>query len=382
MNIYIIDLTDRNPVQYNPRLCSAMAKENIGGSVTLMSPKFDYVMEGYKTKKLLSFLPKEMSSSKGWYKRFVRAIETLANYIYLLFFFLGKKNAVVHFQWLPFLEFMSIESGLLWIFKSINPSVKLFLTIHNVFPHDISVDRRYIYMNRFSECAKRFDGFFVHLKSVKEEVANVFGVDERKVHIAYHGIFEADGYISKEKTNKSLKKKVLMYGYQNYYKGTDLMIEALKGLPRKYKDTISLKIVGKTDPVLIEKYKHIIETGEILWENRYVSNSELYDAINDADLLMFPYRNISQSGALLLALSYKKPIITSDLPSFVETLEGFPSSCFFKNGDVESLRALLVRYVNDEIDIKSEIDIIKKLNNKYSWDETAKMTLKAYSLCF
>ena len=93
-----------------------------------------------------------------------------------------------------------------------------------------------------------------------------------------------------------------------------------------------------------------------------------------------PYRNISQSGVLLLALSYRKPILTSDLSSFKETLHGYPDDYFFKREDTQSLADMLTRFVNGDIDKKMLCGIIDTLNNKYSWKETAKATLRAYCI--
>lgn len=381
MNIYIVDITDRNPVQYNPRLCSSLAKINKGGSVTYMSPKFDWTLDGYNTKKLFNLVPRNMTNTKSIFKRTLRTVETLMNYFYLIIYFSREKEPIIHFQWLPFLEFIGIENAILRVIKIVNPSIRTFLTIHNVYPHDMTSCQREKYKARFIKCSNCFDGFFVHLQSVKEEVEQTYGLDNNKVHVTYHGIFKADGFEISTKKNETSKKTVLMYGYQNYYKGTDILLDAYCSLTAEYKDKINLVIVGKSDDVLLKKYSYLIESKEVEWVNRYVSNNELYAAINEADLLLFPYRKISQSGALLLALSYNKPLLTSNLPSFIETLEGFPIYFFFEKNNPESLKELLVRYLDGDINTQLQIELIERLNKKYSWDETAKNTLSAYSAC-
>ena len=111
----------------------------------------------------------------------------------------------------------------------------------------------------------------------------------------------------------------------------------------------------------------------------FVSDETLYDAIGRSDLILLPYRKISQSGVLLLALSFRKPILTSDLPSFKETLEGYPDEYFFKSEDPKSLSKLLENFVDGKIDVVLQMGIIEKLNIKYSWAETAKSTLNAYN---
>lgn len=59
------------------------------------------------------------------------------------------------------------------------------------------------------------------------------------------------------------------------------------------------------------------------WMPYFVAEQKLDYEINESDVIILPYRSISQSGVLLLSLYFKKPIITSDLPSFKETLKGY-----------------------------------------------------------
>ena len=114
------------------------------------------------------------------------------------------------------------------------------------------------------------------------------------------------------------------------------------------------------------------------WVGGVGPNKDLYQAIGESDLILLPYRNISQSGVLLLALSYKKPILTSDLPSFRETLEGYPRDYFFKPDNPKSLAEMLKRYVDGDINEEYLKEKIIKLNFKYSWSESARNTLAAY----
>ena len=48
----------------------------------------------------------------------------------------------------------------------------------------------------------------------------------------------------------------------------------------------------------------------------FVEDAELASLITASDAVILPYRHIYQSGALLLAMTYGKAIIASDLPGF------------------------------------------------------------------
>ena len=97
----------------------------------------------------------------------------------------------------------------------------------------------------------------------------------------------------------------------------------------------------------------------------------------DSDVLVFPYRNISQSGALLLALAFGKLMIVSKLPSFIETLEGFPEDSFVDVNSVESLQKAIISHIDKEDTAYKQI--ISFLQQKYSWENSAKKAIELYN---
>lgn len=378
--IVVLDITSRNAEQYNPSLCRELASHLDSGCIVLMAPSHYGPIIGYKYKKLISFVPESKMTSVSRIKRILRAIETLINYFYVLVYLLCKKPDLLHIQWLPFLEILNIEKYILACFKIVSPKTALFLTVHNIYPHDIGAKRKKSYTERFKKIDSYIDGYMVHLNSSRKELSTAFNIDERKIHIAYHGIYKAEGYeIDAKSANKSENFSIIMYGIQKRYKGADILVDAIQLLPEKYQKRISALIMGRTDPGLYLEYYEKANKLNIKWVNRYVTDIELYSGISNADLIILPYRSISQSGVLLLALSYHKPILTSDLPSFRETLEGYPSDYFFEANNPQALADVLKRYIDNTVNLKLITNVINNLNIKYSWANTAKATLKAYN---
>lgn len=380
MNIVVLDITGRNATQYNPSLCTSLS-EREGLNVTLLSPTLHCKPSGYCYKKLFKIIPEKLTASEGGLKRGLRLLEVILNYMYLLIYILFNRPNILHIQWLPLIEFASGEKFVLKFLKLLSSKTKIVLTVHNIYPHNINVEEMPKYRRRFLHLNNIIDAYIVHLYSSKNELSADFGILEDKIHVAYHGIYVADKYNPKMICENNYEKKIIMFGYQNYYKGTDLLIEALKKLPKEYQKKVKVLIVGKTDSTLYDKYQSECNKLNVNWINRFVSDEELYDAIGGSDLILLPYRKISQSGVLLLSLSYKKPILTSDLPSFKETLVGYPDDYFFKSEDSNSLSLILQKYLDGIIDENRMKSIIEKLNIKYSWSETAKSTLNAYNSC-
>ena len=234
------------------------------------------------------------------------------------------------------------------------------------------------YHKRFLEIDPFITGYLVHLKSTKEELEREYTIKKEKLHIAYHGIYK--GEIPKMCSKPPLDERIylILFGNQSNYKGTDIFIDALKKIPKSFLEKISVKIIGQTEKQLYDRCINDAQNLGVDWINNFVEDCELYQAINESDLIILPYREITQSGVLLLALSYTKPIITSDLQPFKETLDGYTDDCFFEAGNPDSLADLIIRYIDGKIDIERQKEIIRKLNIKYSWDNTAISTLKAY----
>ena len=59
-----------------------------------------------------------------------------------------RRIDVLHLQWLPFLEFNSIEIPLLRCFRKLFRRCKMVLTVHNIYPHDMSAVGKVKYKER------------------------------------------------------------------------------------------------------------------------------------------------------------------------------------------------------------------------------------------
>lgn len=287
-----------------------------------------------------------------------------------------RKPNILHLQWLPLVEVSAIEKHFLKILRLIAPKTKFLLTIHNVYPHDCSEGNRLIYRERFSKVEPYFDKFIVHLETTKKEFCSTFGISADRVKVLHHGVLAPKG-LDTVRRHRGKVLKLIMYGNQSTYKGTDVFVNALTQLPLEYKDKVQALVVGKTYSNYLNELKEKKENANIEFIPEYVSDEDLYKYIADSDIIVLPYREISQSGVLLLAMSTKRLIITSDIPSFKETLVGMGEETFFENGNAASLSKLITRYADNLVDINKQLDTIEGLESKYSWINVAE-TYKSF----
>lgn len=369
---YIKDISGK-VMNYDLALYKAIKKEAKEVSVRFLAP-------GYG---LLSLIPKKWQYSENIVKRLVKVLEGLLNYVFTCIKVACAKPDVLHMQWLPFMEFVGWEIPILRCLKRLSPKTRLVLTIHNIYPHDMSDEREKVYNERFRKACSLFDAFIVHTKISKADVIREFGLNADKVHVCCHGVFEPKGVTISSEYRKDGKLHILQFGGQSFYKGTDLLVDAVCGLDEERKKRIEMHIVGGISHSFLDELKAKDADSIITWKAYYLSDEELYQEINAADLIVLPYRAISQSGVLLLSIYFGKLIICSDLPSFKETMrgddgDGLDDSLFFKSEDTDSLRELIVRYIDSNVDVETISNRVQHLKSLYSWQSAAKATLMVY----
>ena len=333
---------------------------------------------------LLSIVPRKFKASENIIKRILKVAEGLFNYVYTMIKVACTKPDVLHLQWLPFIEFNGCEVPILKSIKRLSPKTKLDLTIHNIYPHNMSMKAKKKYNIRFREACALFDAFIVHTNISKEEVICEFGLIPDKVNVCCHGVFEPKSIKINTTRRKEGKLHILQFGGQSYYKGTDLLVDAVCGLDERHKAKIETHIVGGISSHFLEELKTKDKDSLIKWKPYFLDDDELYQEINDADIIVLPYRAISQSGVLLLSIYFGKLIICSDLPSFKETMRGqegdkLDDSLFFKSEDADSLKKILTRYIDKNINEKDVQDRVQHLKKLYSWTNAAKSTLDVYN---
>ena len=373
MNYLMVDISGK-VLNYDIALCEAMFKAlPKNDHLKLFAANIDTSKIECPSKKMLSLVPKSLRNSENKIKRGIKALEGIVNYLFLVICLLFNHVNVLHLQWLPFLEICSIEKIFLKLIRFVSPKTKIILTVHNLYPHNFDDKQKESYCKRFDGIKSLIDTFILHLECSKVEFCEQFNVDLQKVRVVHHGIFvpknvEVVPHIRGEKLN------FIMYGNQSYYKGTDVFVDALNLLPKELKQKVHATIVGKIDNGFYQELKQKTSNLDVEWIPKFVPDDVLYKKIMESDVIVIPYREISQSGVLLLALSFKRMIIASDLPSFKETLAGFGDDMFFENGNVcglaKAIGTCLISCGKNE-NIES---VIEKLCDSYSWEKIGRNT--------
>ena len=136
-------------------------------------------------------------------------------------------------------------------------------------------------------------------------------------------------------TDKVGYRKFLFFGFIQDYKRLDLFIHAAKQI-----NNAQFIIAGACNEW--EKYEKIIERMDNLQCNiHFLKNDEIKLYFQEADYLVLPYDESTQSGPLLIAYNYNIPVIASDIELFKAMVCDKQNGFLFEKGNLGSLIKVL-----------------------------------------
>src|SRR5688572_29848894 len=152
----------------------------------------------------------------------------------------------------------------------------------------------------------------------------VHGVPLEKIDIIPHGIPNVPFAGSKNRLGVEGRPLILTFGLLGPDKGIEHVIDALPTILAHYPDAVYI-VLGATHPHIIERHgetyrlgleeqaKRLGVDGNVIFHNRFVSQSELSEFLAAADIYITPYLNPEQitSGTLAYALGAGKAVIST-----------------------------------------------------------------------
>jgi glycosyltransferase involved in cell wall biosynthesis len=241
------------------------------------------------------------------------------------------------------------------------PPVPLILTVHDVVPHPgqtpKSLSRRL--MVRVWE--RRAAGFIVHGEDLRPILeARVGG---RPVAVVSHGVRPEE-----RPDPVPDAPGILFFGRLEPYKGLGVLMEAMR-LVWEVRPDARLVVAGRG-----QAEPEVVDDPRIRKLARYVPEAEVDDLFRDAQLVVAPYTEGSQSGVLCLACARGIPAVVSDvgaLPSLV-----VDSSQVVPRGDAAALAQALVRNLDHGPELREAV--LRKARSELSWLAAARRTVRFY----
>ena len=310
-----------------------------------------------------------------------KIVSYIFSYIKIFLCVIKKKPVIIHCQWfkLPWFDLHVIK-----LIKRVFLNIKIIYTAHNVLPHDKSEKYRLIY----SKLYNKVDFIITHTESSKEEIVSLCNKNKENIHVIPHGLINykieneiiADEIKKLKRKHKIINQKIFIsLGIQSYYKGIDLILNSwIKSKDLNNNDNLLLIIAGKGD---LEYYKYIKSSTNIIIRNEFISDKEFIAYFKIADVVLLPYRKISQSGVLLTAINEEVPVLVSNVGGLTEPFRCGRIGWIMSETSQDELANLLTKISKNPQEINSiKNDKISwnKVKDYYNWSRIQKTTFNFY----
>ena len=258
------------------------------------------------------------------------------------------------------------------ILPFVNKKTKVITTIHDVSMHlgekNSLIDRFNDYIIRHSHKIVTLSERFIPLISEK------YVFNTKQICWIRHGNYNYYRPVNFQNKN-SITKRILFFGRIHEYKGISVLLDAMTIIKEKDPDIV-LNIVGKgkfsdSDN---EKINWLGKSCNIV--NKYIPNEEIYRYFEDIDFVVVPYIEASQSGVVMLAYSFSKPVI-------VTNVGGLPEQVFEDTGiivqpnDKNALADSILKMYEEPQKIPEMGKFAEEKNETvFSWKTSAKKLLK------
>ncbi len=283
-------------------------------------------------------------------RRVLKLVEMAANLLALTLRSAIRAPEILHIQYLPLLRWpLPLD---LWFVRWVQRrGTKLVLTVHDLMPHDTADEHK----AAFERLYRRMDALICHSEHIKARLTSEFGIAEERIAVIPHGPFFYDLPATTEQQSSATfgvpsgHSTVLWQGIIFPYKGLDLLLEAWQAVEQA-NSAAHLVVVGTGDPVLLANLRqqvHRLGLQRLTLDLRFVSTEELVAAYRAAEIVVYPYRAITTSGALATGLALGKAIVASDLPVFREILTSGENALLVSPGDKVQLAAAILKLLDD-----------------------------------
>jgi len=178
--------------------------------------------------------------------------------------------------------------------------------------------------------------------------------------------------------NVEKKEQILWVGRFLPGKGVRYLIEAFHHLKKNHED-LKLKMVGDgpLKEKMVDKAKELGIYDDIIFET-FVPNEKMPEIYNESKLFALASLTEGVPRTVLEALSCGVPVVSTRLPQITDILDGCGSVIAQKNP--KKLANEIIRlFENEEIIKEYEKQGRIKIKENYSWRDTVKKTIKAYS---
>ncbi|GAB4575746.1 MAG: hypothetical protein Kow0077_28770 [Anaerolineae bacterium] len=390
MRVYVVEASAKGGlIHYAFHLCRAM--QRIGVEMTLVtstSYELRALEHNFRVVELLRLWDPRGKKSANFLWRKVRrgwrGVQYVSEWVRLIRFLTRERPDVVLFGEMRF----SFEVYFLKLLR--RSGLVLADIVHDVEPYDTSRGSEQIVASReqiatFEQIYAQFDYLFVHDASNYQRFLALYNIPSQRVHTIFLPTSELMLEVAQSHTPESLRRElgvvpnrpvILFFGTITKYKGLEDLIRAF---PKIYEATGAQLIVAgfpakDVDAGELQALARALQIdSQIAWYLDYVPNEWVATLMAISDLVVLPYRAITQSGILQIAYACGKPVVATRVGGLPDIVEDGKSGLLAAPGDPESLANTVIEALRSPEQLEAMGAYARTLaESKYSWDVLAR----------
>jgi glycosyltransferase involved in cell wall biosynthesis len=232
---------------------------------------------------------------------------------------------------------------------------------------------------------RELDGIIVHEEEHINILRSVFDTDPAKIFLIPHGARVMDPVPdARKKLGLEDRKVILLTGYLWHTKCFEKIVDLFPRIVEKVPDAW---LVLSSRPrmlefntyrrMLLEKINNSPARDRIeVFRGQFPQKT--FDTILSAsDIMVLPYTAGAQSGTMAHAMTFGKPLVTSNLAAFVDTLEKSGAG-FYAETDDEYVDRIVTLLTDPEVYKRFSRNALIYAKENISWDIVARETIKVY----
>jgi glycosyltransferase involved in cell wall biosynthesis len=256
-------------------------------------------------------------------------------------------------------------------------SRKVF-TVHDHVQHLGEYSRQATWYLKYIAKGSRMHRFIAQSDFVREGFMKEYGVSPDRVTTIRYGTLD----LYKKWEDPSVVEEpntVLFFGRISPYKGLEYLAEAWKTI-RVSNPKARLIIAGGGD--FYFDVRDLATDQRVELCNTYIDNAELVRFIQRASVVVLPYVEATQSGVVMTAYAFGKPVVATSVGALPEVVEHNVTGLLVPPQDPIAL----AHAVGDLLDKPGKrtamsASIKRKASTDFAWENIAEQTLQVYRTC-
>lgn len=257
------------------------------------------------------------------------------------------------------LIFINVHPLNVYLSKKFKKKMSVYNIIHDVIPH--KGDKNYRLVEMYNKAICKCTNYIIlhnHKDTVLFSQINKFPIE----HIKTTELWREYGPFKPYKESN----QILFFGRVNPYKGVHYIKQIAERLPK-----FEFLIVGRWNQAMIEEKKSFVKVPNIKVIDEVIPFEKMSEFFYNSALVIIPYATATQSGVIIDAYKYSRPVVAFNVGALGEQVENLKTGYLIEEGNIYAMIDAMRNYLNLSFECKMKLahDAWEYGYHKYSTQE-------------